>query len=97
MLALTDPPPFPITRQRAAADCRVFHRLHGNTATREELDADLAEAANRLRETEGLSCEDIGKALGIDKNKAHAFIDPEWGKQYHESMRARYHARKARR
>lgn len=67
-----------ISPQQAAADKRAFMRKHGNTATKEELRADLAAAARRLRNFQGLSWDKIGKELGVTKDTAHALVDPEF-------------------
>lgn len=88
-----DFPPL-ISPEQAAADKLEFERKWKNSASPEELKAERRSRA-QLMYSAGVSYTKIGKALGVNKETAHALVDPEWEAQLRAGRREKWRGRKA--
>lgn len=77
VISLLEPLPPCISPQRARRDREAFERMHGGTATQEELDADLEQSVKALK-AEGYTTNEIVRVLGTYKEKVRGICNPEW-------------------
>lgn len=77
VISLLEPLPPCITPQRARRDREAFERLHGGTATQEELDADFVQTIKQMH-ADGYSINEITAVLETYKEKVRGICRPGW-------------------